>query len=170
MRQETVDIYKFNELSDDAKQNALDWYKGAGFEYHWVDEWQESLKDFSSYFGLKVSGWEISTYRGYSFSFTSPDDLEDMAGVRLWKYLQANFMPLTEHPFAGFFGDESFLSPIRNFMARPDKRSFHDLMHDCLNAGFSDWFNDMEYQESDEYCTDHIMANEYEFTAEGKPY
>lgn len=171
MRQETIKIYTFEELSDEAKENALSWYRGDGFEYHWSDEWRESLQGFADYFELSLTHWEVSTCGPYHFRFSCRnDDIENLQGMRLWKYFKNNGFDPDDCQFTGYCGDESYLKPFREFMQKPDNRTFDDLMRDCLDAGFSDWQNDMEYQESDEYCIDHIIANEYEFTENGKRY
>jgi hypothetical protein len=172
MRTKTLNIYTYEELTPEAREKACEQYRQAGMDYHWSDEWRDSLKGFSDTFPIRLRTWEVSTHSHTSFNFgMTNDNIEDVKGVRLYKYLQNNYnmkdLLSGNCPFTGYCGDESFLAPLQAFMKKPDNRTFRELMNDCLENGFSDWQKDMEYQESDDYIADHLIINGYEFEEDG---
>ncbi len=165
MRQKTITLYTFDELSDEAKANACEAFRNNGFEYHWSDEWKQSLRGFLDAFPVNLKNWSVSTcgQTWFKYAMMNEDDA-DLTGQAL-----ADILPVLgeECPFTGYCGDESFLAPYRAFMLKPDERSYSELMSDCLNSGFNDWESDMEHQESDEYIGDFLQANGYEFEENG---
>ena len=70
-------------------------------------------------------------------------------------------------PFTGICFDEDFLDNIRKFVKKPDSTTFKELLTDAvyntINAGCKDW----DYINSDEGIEESIIANEYEFKADG---
>ncbi len=176
MRQETINIYKFEELSDEAKEKAIEKFRYSNQEYAWSAEWRDSLNAFADKFGVYIKNWACNAYETpyFRFSFKNDDERENMAGVRLWKYLQNNHADIIakwdECPLTGYCGDYSALYELAQFVKKPDKRDFNQLITDSLHTFFKDWQNDMEYQDSDEYISEHIIANEYEFTENGSIY
>ena len=169
MRQETINIYTFEELDDKAKQKAIDHFRNT-CDYHWSSEWRDSLNEFEKTFPIKINDWSVGAhdYSHIRFSFTG--EHEDMKGIRLFKYIANNYAHILSKdcPFTGYCGDESLLDPIRQFMKRPDKDlSFYDLMKDCLDHWVSEYQGDMESQLEDEYISDFIQANGYEFLENG---
>lgn len=188
MRTITKTVYQYNELSEDAKARARDWYRGAGFEYAWSEEWRDTLERFQEEFPIRVTEWEVSTWRP---SYVSADicpgedfDAEDMKGARAWKWLMAHgydkirsgqgtLVPVIGEEYGacsltGYCGDADILEPLALFLRRPGPAmSLHDVFTDCLHAWVKAWQADMEYQETDEYAAEAIEINEYEFTEEG---
>jgi len=82
MRQETITLYKFNELTTDrAKEKARDWYRDGGLDYEW---WDSSYDDFREIFRilgidadvpLTLRNGKTGTRLGVSFSgFSSQGD------------------------------------------------------------------------------------------------
>lgn len=56
MRTEEINIYKYEELSDSAKEKAREWFL-SGSEYPWVDETRESLEKFCKTFDITLKDW-----------------------------------------------------------------------------------------------------------------
>lgn len=54
MRTQTIEIFKFNELSDDAKENARQDYRVNGFSYDWWDCVYEDAAIIAELFGLDI--------------------------------------------------------------------------------------------------------------------
>lgn len=54
MRTETVNIYKFAELSDAAKEKARDWFKGAGQYDQWWSEVYNNAKTIGALVGFEI--------------------------------------------------------------------------------------------------------------------
>jgi len=94
MRTET-NIYKFDELSEEAKKKAIEWYLGDGLEYHFYKDNLDTLNSFENIFNIKVTDY---SYGGYcmphiSWDFTDHDSeyIEELEYVRLLKYVINNF-------------------------------------------------------------------------------
>lgn len=59
MKQVTINLYEFSELSDKAKQRAREWYI-RDFEYPWAHEAIESVKRLAGRFNARLVDYEIS--------------------------------------------------------------------------------------------------------------
>jgi hypothetical protein len=73
--------------------------------------------------------------------------------------------------------DYSLLQPIYDFLERYNDKAdyysymdFDTLINDCFASLEKDVENEAEAQDSDECITEHIEANEYEFTADGRRF
>lgn len=158
MRQETIQIFRFEELSEDAKEKARQWYRGIA-EYHWMDESRESIERFCEEFGIKLRDWEVSTYRPFNYSTNAEN--RHFRGRKLREFSR-DYMP------TGYCLDCSlWITFYDEFKRTGDAKAAFDL---ALYQGFRDWCNDLEAQEGDEYIDDHIIANGYEFTEDGERY
>lgn len=54
MRHQTVTLYEFAELSDDAKDRARDWWRNQAFEYGWWDSVYEDIKMCAAILGIEI--------------------------------------------------------------------------------------------------------------------
>lgn len=203
MRTETIDVYKFKELSDDAKQRAIeDWRNRDGYEIFWADEGYETLRAFCDAFGLDYRSSCYSQQPETDIRFGGIDDtIKQLKGRRLIAYIHNNYSDIlfqrkhygkyekrangkwrydrysrcqwedSSCPFTGFGCDDAMLQPIRNYLKKPDMHmDWEDLIRDCIGEWESYARSDAEDQASDEYISEHLIANEYEFTANGKWY
>ncbi|MFH1379297.1 MAG: antitoxin of toxin-antitoxin stability system [bacterium] len=59
MRTQKIEIYKFNELSEDAKETARAWYREGGFDYPWYDYVYEDVNTIAGLFGLEINTRDI---------------------------------------------------------------------------------------------------------------
>lgn len=198
MRQETIEIYKLEELSDSVQEKVYsDWLQG--FEYFWSGDNQNSLEGFLKIFHVSIKNWNVSSC-DYNFQFLShyQEDIENLSGIRLLKWLWNNHKNDIYKPkylskngvgsknyisgyskiqiessctITGYCMDNSLLFPILKFMSKPDKNTnLYDLLYDCIDSFFSDYKADMEYQESFEAFKDDCLSNEMEFTIKGEQY
>lgn len=100
MRTETINIYKFDELSDEAKEKAIEQYKERHNSYAWSDEWIDSLRAFAKAIDIRLRNWQISPYSyssidwefNCSFEFDE-DDYKAMDKWRLRTWLINNYLP-----------------------------------------------------------------------------
>lgn len=77
----------------------------------------------------------------------------------------------TSCPWTGYCGDESFMDKLWEFIEKPNpSTTFKELMDDCCSHFFTHWQKDCEFQVSEEYIADHLEANGYEFTVDGKRF
>ena len=158
MRQETIDIFRFEELSEDAKEKARQWYR-QGMEYHWMDESRESIERFCEEFGVTLRDWEVSTWRPFHYSTDAEN--RHFRGRKLREFSR-DYMP------TGYCLDCSmWVTFYDEFKRTGDAKHAFNL---AIYQGFRDWCNDMVSQETDEYIDENITANEYEFTEDGERY
>jgi hypothetical protein len=68
----------------------------------------------------------------------------------------------------GWCYDDSLLEPIYEFLDKPDSRDFKELLQDCLYAVAKDVRAEVEASGEDSNVADTIMANDYEFTKDGR--
>ena len=193
MKTKTINVYSFNELSEEAKQNALQDFCNTG-QYFWADENAESLREFANVFPVNVINWQYGGGGKYiSHSLTCEESIENLSGPRLRTYLLNNYYSVlferkpygkyfksdsgvwkypkrsnifyiqTSCPFTGYCMDESLLQPIRDFINKPDNSTFSDLIDECLNNWLNDCESDYDYFFSLEYYSEHCEANNYEF-------
>jgi len=145
---ETI-VYKFDELSDAAKERARDWYREFALDYEW---WEFTYED-AERIGLKIS--EFDTYHG------------NIKGNLLKSVGEVCGLILQEHG-----KDTDTYKLAQTYYAR--KRTAHpydveDFTHDLLEEYLSMLRQEVDYQLSTECVDESIRANEYEFTESGKP-
>lgn len=172
-------VYNFDELTDSAKQAAICNYL-ANNEYVANDDWRGVLDAFCDMFGITVKNWYIGTYGGYGYDIEtySAGNISECGGNRLARYLANNdsyyyrfdnkyhdIKFIAENcGLTGFCGDYNALRPVVD--ARDYKvkfNSFDDLMSECVEAIFSGWLRDMEYEETEEYFSELANINGWTF-------
>lgn len=155
MRTETIEIFKFDELSDVAKAKARDLYR-MGCDIHWSDESKDSIDAFCGHFGIRLTTWNVSPYSTPDYSaeyFNS-----HFRGLKL-KDFNRDYMP------TGYCLDCTlWMTFYDQFKATGCAKKAFDA---ALWAGFIAWRDDMESQLEDDYIDEHMLANEYEFTENG---
>lgn len=93
MRTIRTKLYKFTELSTEAKQKAVDqWRNNSDSEPFWSGENRETLEKFAEIFPIKITHWSYGE-RGerVDFHFTSEDYIEELSGQRLATYIWNNY-------------------------------------------------------------------------------
>ena len=96
--QNPVKVYEYNELSDKAKEKAYETWRDAqynGWGYPFWDEFKTSMENFAKTFNLKIKDYEISDCHPSFIDFDVEiekyweynEDVEDLSGVRLYKYI-----------------------------------------------------------------------------------
>jgi hypothetical protein len=87
MREETFKVYKYQELSDAAKDNAHQKFIERDYrEYHWVDESLESLKAFLAWLGLKITDYSICPYQQSYIDTDIPEDCQEEIRLKSVEY------------------------------------------------------------------------------------
>lgn len=174
----SVTVYQYAELSDKAKEKAREWYRSSGECYHWGEENIASLKAFAEWFNIEIKCYSLggsdNRDNHVKAELNCDDNLLELSGVRLWKYMQ-NQMVLPkldgDCPFTGYGLDENLLDPIRSFIKRPViGMTWRGIIKECLDAFVTAYVADVDYAYSDEAVTENIEANEYEFTVDGDRY
>ena len=155
MRLATYEIFTFEELEADAKENARAWYRD-GFDYDWCSESEKSIQYFCDAFGIKLINWSIDTYRGFDYQTSVNND-----AFRGITYKDAEKMKLSDGYCIGELMETAFKGAFKD-------RGALDAFNYAINLGFQEWLADLRYQESNEYIDEALIANEYEFYADGE--
>lgn len=139
MRTIEVNVFTYNELSEDAKQNARDQLVS---EYLWQHEAINSLKAFADEIGITIENYTIywwypsKSYIGWIGTPSTKYIKEDLTGYCM-------DYPLT-----------------KTFNKTKD-------VDEAINAWLEDCCNDFDHQQTDEYMIEHCEANGYEFDEQG---
>ena len=158
MRQQTVALYTFDELSDTAKEVAREWYR-EGAEYPWMGDAMKSIYEFCDYFGICIKDYSIGGY-GYSYITTDATNAA-FRGLKL-KSINRDNIP------TGYCLDCTLWYEFYDtFKINGDAlRAFNDAIDEAV----SEIVRDIEWYQSDEAIDEMLTINEYEFTENGKIY
>jgi hypothetical protein len=205
----TLQLFKFNELSEDAQQVAIDNYRNSGNnDGGAIDEVIDSAKAATELFNLRT-GNEYSDVRHSHID----DDILELKGIRAYKYLLNNYggelfkrkyiKHYPEHKYipqfycerktykngnkstfvysrykttdscvlTGVCYDDDILSPVYDFLAKPCQHTTIQDIFEELGEAIAKTFQDYEeWINSDEYISDFLEANGFDFTENGKRY
>lgn len=195
MRTETINVYKFDELNDEAKEKAREWYRDGALDYEWWDSVYEDAAAVGLLMGINVE-------RIYFSGFASQGDGACFIGT--YQYAKGSVARVKEYA-----PQDDELHRIVENLAVAQKPRFYGLSatinhihHHCheysvaiavfedqdcraIEAGVEDneavsealrdfmrWIYrrleaEHDWLMSDEQVDDTIIANEYEFTADG---
>lgn len=154
MHTETVTIYSYSELSEEAKTTA---YKAWEPDYAFEDDNRRTLDAFCDAFGIKI-------YDSYFDSFqwrANNEGDEEITGEELKEYVRHR---LSLFEPTGYYLDETILGPAK---LPTEGKTFGDVIKECLNAFFDACCEDVKYTRSQEYFADFAENNEFEFYSNG---
>ena len=158
MRTETITLYQFDELSDEAKAKALEWLQQA-YDYPWFDEAMDSCKAFCSIFGVSVKNWSLG---GYQYSFVDTDaSPRHFRGFTLKEALR-----LTDSSLTGYCLDYDLTNAF--YESFKNSGDAYEAFTDALQAFCLAVEKDLEYCFSDEALAEWGQCNDYEFLESGK--
>jgi hypothetical protein len=151
MKTQTINLYTFEELSDDAKENARNWFKN-NHDYGWHSESRDSVTAFCDHFGVTVKDWSLDPFCPYDYEIDAEN--YHFRGRKLRQFKR-------DHMPTGYCLDcDPWMTFYDEFKKTGDaKRSFDK----ALDAGFKAWRADIEY-----YIDESIIVNEYQFTESGE--
>lgn len=162
MKTETVEIYTYSELSEEAQERARQWwieleYTDPTWQYEHCDTLDQTL----------AFAREILT--GYETGTTEP-----LSGVRLWKYVQNSNGAEAKAILDGsssltcYYAGEIALGPVLAFLNRPSAcDTAESLLAEIRSAMDQHWEEELDYRCSAEQVSETITANSYEFNVKG---
>lgn len=169
MRVIEIKAYTFDELSDDAKAKAISKLSDVNVDYDW---WEGTYED-AAQIGLKIKGFGLYGRRHAMGEFTL-SAAEVMAnifanhGEGCETYKTAQAFEAQWQPLFDDYMDE--LSDKYESQEAEDDLS--DMEANFLDSLLEDYAimlqKEYEYLQSEEAIIETIVANEYEFTEEGK--
>jgi hypothetical protein len=157
MKKVTINLYKFEELSEEAQQKAIEKLSDINVDYEW---WESTYED-AERIGLKITGFNLDRNRH------ATGELITSAGEVVEKIL-------SEH------GDqcETYKTALKykdSFQNTSDEdEGIEDTEDKFLKDLLEDYSiilqNESEYLQSKEAIIETIKANDYDFTEDGKLY
>lgn len=197
---ETITIYTYSELSNEAKKNAIRAERENVREYHMEaveSEYWDCYREFENIFDIRVQdfGQGPETFTDYA----EYSGREYMTGRRLVAYLENQVMPyFTEPkqylhggrkrtsritnrrmdcPLTGVYYDDEILQPVFDFLTHPSKKgagySFRDLMNDCITSLSRAYDREQDSFDDDEevdYYLSNIFSDSHYYFSDGAPY
>lgn len=189
MREVVSKVYKFDELSDDAKEKAREWYRNGSLDYDWYNSVYEDAKTCGALIGIEID-------KIYFSGFSSQGDGACFEGE--YQYKKGALKAIKEHA-----PKDTELHNIAMELQKEQRKHFYSLgaraehsgyyyhsgcMHvDVFNRDgdidndvitdqlryFADWIysqleKEYDFLNSDAQVDESIIANEYEFTEEGE--
>ncbi|MCK5132076.1 MAG: hypothetical protein KAR40_08000 [Candidatus Sabulitectum sp.] len=156
MRQTTINIMQFEELSDRAKEVARQWWRSCAYG----DEWWENIYSDAETIGLKITGFDTSRSEEITGEFI--DNPEDTAKQILLNHGEECETVTTAQAFLdGGSVDED----IEEWVF--DDQNEEEFLSSLLN-GYLVMLREEELDYfSDEAVDESITINEYEFTEDG---
>lgn len=156
----TVNLYQYSELSEDAKENARQWWRKASQD----DDWWDYVQDEAKETGVSIEAFDVY-YKTIEIELneTMPDIIakineiqgkESVLGKLAAEY-EAKIKAMPEE--AETQEQEEAAEELENDFKIAIGEIYLRLLRD-----------QMEYQESEEYIADTMEANEYTFTEDGQ--
>jgi len=92
MKTITVNLYEFNELSDEAKENAINHFRDKNTDYSWfVEEANDTFEKFAKIFNIDWRNiYYCEPYRN-DYKLDLDDNIINLSGHRLAKYIWNNY-------------------------------------------------------------------------------
>jgi len=194
MRTKILKIYSFNELSEEAKEKALQDYRDNQTEIFWIDEIVKSLKAlFENCSGITLKDYSLGEYNSWIRVSFANEEVENFYGKRAMAWIENNLLSnirisyygnkrkelrqygkyyyagqIKPCPFTGYYTDDDFLnSLLQNIREGTDLKTAFECLADVCQKIIQ---NESEYQQSEEYIAEFFQTNDCEFTEDGIVY
>lgn len=195
MRTIETTIYNFYELNAEAQERAYnEWLSYA--EYPYFEDFNQTLDQFQDLFNYKIQvSWMQYDSRNIFYNSYLDDEIEELEGVRLAKYLWNNFgdklfrarlyatnnnpkrelkfrksnvMVKYECPLTGCYTDHCLLDPMVEFMLRPRVGvTMMDLLEECFGSFTRELKDSVDSWFCMDTFNDECEVNDWEFYANG---
>lgn len=196
MREITIKLYNFSELSEDAQRRAWLDYTDNLKEFPWESEYRATLEAFEKAFDIDVK-YSVDE-NAYYYEFNQYREAPEGDWLRFAKWVHNNFSDVIltgkyygklihndgkprhvkryskatfEYTccFTGFFADMAITDPVWKCIHYKEKyTSYEDLIFDCLESFFETWRNELEYETSIECFQELCDINDWEFYETGE--
>ena len=167
-------VYKFDELSDEAKETAINDNRYIFHEFDWYDAVYEDAKTV----GVKIERFDLDIFfiaiELYHDMYRVCDKIKEYHGDSCDTYkiaveFQLRHDTLVEKYSDGIKTDEVHEDNYHEFDSELDE--LEDEFKDTIGAEYlSKLRQEYEYITSDEYISEHLIDNSYEFYEDGKVY
>ena len=200
MREITVNLYRFDELTPEAQENAMRQDDGGCMASAYSSDYQATLLEFENVFGCSITNYSVNGV-GYDYEYDPGEDVQFSDPIRFARYIwnryaddickgkhfslcryengefkyksrRSNIRPVFDGcPLTGFCADDDILRPVVDCLHyRRFYTDIRQMLDDCLTAFFHSWSADIGYTETPEYFAEYAEANDIEFYADGRWY
>ena len=166
-----INLYKFEELSKEAKQIALEKFSDINVNYDW---WKFTYEDAKNV-GLKLKGFGLDRDKHAEGEFTLSanevaQNILNEHGEKCETYKTTeNFMSEWQPIFSDYMDEKH-----KNYESKESEDKLIDLEAQFLKDILKDYAtmlqNECEYLQTEESIIETIEANDYDFTIDGKLY
>ena len=186
-----ITIYKFDELSDEAKEKAREWFRDDALDYEWYDGVEDDFKEIGKLLGINVTKVYFSGFwsQGDGACFEGSYYYEKGSVKKLTEYAPqdkelhriAKELQQAQKPnFYGVYGTIKHRGHYYHKMCteidlyRDDRETIIgeddiiELLRNLMGWLYRTLEREYEYLNSDEQVDETIRINEYEFTEEGR--
>jgi hypothetical protein len=187
-------VYKYSELSEDAKEKAREWWSEIGLDYDWFDSVFEDAKAIGAIIGIDIDKIYFSGFwsqgdgacfvGSYHYAKESvkklkeyaPQDTElhrivtELAAVQKTRFYQ---LTATIKHTGHYSHSRSTDIDVADYRTGNDTdteadNAIKELLRDFMNWIYRILEKEYEYLTSDEQVAETMAANEFEFTKDGK--
>lgn len=164
MRTIRTKVYQFSELSEKAKNKAIEW----GYDINICHDWWEVIYEDAKEIGLKLTGFDIGRGRNCDGEFILAanevaQNIFNSHGEVCETYkIAEKFMEEWQPVFNTYMETEDGEDKLMEIEG--------DFLNSLLNQYLISLSNEYDYQTSDEAIIETIEANEYEFKEDGSRF
>ena len=177
MRTIRTKVYKFAELSNDAKEKAIENFYGLNVDYNW---WQFTYEDAKN-IGLKLDGFDLDRNLHADGKFISSISAYECAEKIICEHGERCETHKTAKEFISNYDNlvEKYSDGLKKDVVKEGNEwdfdnDVEELESDFLKSLLSDYAqmlqNEYEYLTSSKAIIETIEANEYEFTKDGNRF
>lgn len=166
-----TDVFTYDELSEDAKDRAIENL----YDINIYDRWFDAVYDDAKMMGIKIESFDIGrgSYCKGHFTVAAHEAAQNILnnhGDKCETYKTAkSFMESWQPVFDDYMNEDS-----ENYESYESEQELLELEEDFLKSLLEDYrsmlSNEYDYLTSREAIIETIEANEYEFTEDGKLY
>lgn len=158
MRTETIvrTLYQFDELSEQAKEKAREWYREGALDYEWYD----CIYDDAARVGLKITAFDLDRRKGVEGTLTM--SLLESCKAILSEHGQACETYKLASDTLTTWNESEKTDEVEESLTEEYTYALREEYASILQKEY-------EYLLSDECVDETIQANDYEFLEDGTP-
>lgn len=159
MQTKTYNVYKFDELTKEQQQKAIENLRGINVDFDW---WEPIYED-AEYIGLKITSFDLDRNRHATGEF-----------IKDAEYCQYRISQEHGETTETYKTSREFTADRAKLDINADdyEEKLEELENDFLSSLLENYSimlqNEYEYQTSSEAIAETILAHDYDFTEDGK--
>ena len=171
MRTVRTKIYQFDELSEEAQQNAINQFIDINVDSSW---WESTYED-AEHIGLKITGFDLDRNKHATGEFNlSANEVaqnifnehgKDCGTFKVATDFMESWEPLFNEYVREDYTDDRF-HELENLLLEMEEEFLSNMLEEYATI----LQNEFEYLTSETTIQDTILANEYEFTKDGNRF